>query len=51
MTLRPEQQKLMAVRAKQCYESRFSVEMATKRMLRALGIDHKPAKQPANTRL
>jgi len=48
MTLRPEQQRLMAVRAKQCYERQFSVEMATKRMLRALGIDHKPAKQPSN---
>jgi glycosyltransferase involved in cell wall biosynthesis len=48
MTMRPEQQRLMGVRAKQCYESQFSVEMATKRMLRALGIDHKPAKQPSN---
>jgi glycosyltransferase involved in cell wall biosynthesis len=51
MMMRPEQQRLMAVRAKQCYERQFSVEMATKRMLRALGIDHKPAKQPSNTLL
>lgn len=48
MTLRPEQQKLMAVRARQCYERQFSVEMASKRMLRALGIDHKPARRPSN---
>lgn len=48
MTLRPEQQQLMGVRAKQCYERQFSVEMATRRMLRALGIEHKPAAQPFN---
>lgn len=48
MALRPEQQKLMAVRARQCYERQFSVEMASKRMLRALGIDHKPARRPSN---
>lgn len=48
MTLRPEQQKLMAVRARQCYERQFSVEMASKRMQRALGIDHKPARRPSN---
>jgi hypothetical protein len=38
----------MAVRARQCYERQFSVEMASKRMLRALGIDHKPARRPSN---
>jgi glycosyltransferase involved in cell wall biosynthesis len=51
MTLRPEQQKLMAVRAKQCYERHFSIEMAAKRMLRALGINYKPASQPSNLQL
>lgn len=51
MTLRPEQQKLMAVRAKQCYERHFSVEMAAKRMLRALGINYKPASKPSNLQL
>jgi glycosyltransferase involved in cell wall biosynthesis len=43
ITLHPEQQKLMAVRARQCYEKQFSVEMAARQMLQALGIDHKPA--------
>jgi glycosyltransferase involved in cell wall biosynthesis len=43
ITLHPEQQKLMAVRARQCYEKQFSIEMAAKRMLRALGIDYRPA--------
>lgn len=51
MTLRSEQQQLMSVRARQCYERQFSVEMATKRMLRALGIDHKPVKQASNIAL
>ena len=48
MTLRPEQQQLMGVRARQCYERQFSVETAAKRMLRAIGIDHKPVRQPSN---
>jgi hypothetical protein len=42
-TLHPEQKKLMAIRARQCYEKQFSVEMAAKQMLLALGVDHKPA--------
>ncbi len=37
--LHPEQQKRMAVRARQCYEKQFSVEMAARKMFQALGID------------
>ena len=42
-TMHHEQQKRMAAWARQCYEKQFSVEMAARQMLQALGIDHKPA--------
>jgi glycosyltransferase involved in cell wall biosynthesis len=36
MTLQPEQRRLMGERARQCYEERFSVEIAARRLLKEL---------------
>jgi len=41
--LHPEKQERMAVRAWQCYEQHFSVEIAARQLLQALDINPKPA--------